>query len=68
MTKNEGNLDRIIRIALGLALIAYALLKPDAPLAIFGWVGVIPLATGAMGWCPIYSIFGIKTCKMKTPE
>ena len=68
MTKNEGNMDRIIRIVLGLALIAYALLKPDAPLAIFAWVGVIPLATGAMGWCPLYTLFGIKTCKTKTPE
>ena len=68
MNKNEGNMDRIIRVILGVALIAYALFMPTAPLAVFGWIGVVPLATGAIGWCPIYSIFGIKTCKMKTPE
>ncbi len=65
MNKNEGSVDRVLRIVLGLALLAYALLKPDAPYAVWGWIGVIPLVTGLIGWCPIYRIFGIKTCKIK---
>lgn len=65
MEKNEGNLDRMIRVLLGLALIAYALLLPTAPLAVFAWIGVIPLVTGLIGWCPIYRIFGFSTCPMK---
>ena len=65
MEKNEGNMDRIIRVVVGLALIAYALFMPTAPLAIFAWIGVIPLVTGLIGWCPLYRIFGISTCPMK---
>ena len=66
MEKNEGNLDRVIRIVLGLALIAYALFMPAAPLAVFAWIGVIPLVTGLVGWCPLYRIFGMSTCPMKS--
>ena len=65
MEKNEGNLDRVIRIVAGLALIAYALFMPTAPLAMFAWIGVIPLVTGLIGWCPLYKIFGLSTCPMK---
>ncbi len=65
MEKNEGNMDRVIRIVAGLALIAYALFMPTAPLAMFAWIGVIPLVTGLIGWCPLYRIFGISTCPMK---
>lgn len=65
MEKNEGNLDRMIRVLLGLALIAYALLMPTASLAVIAWIGVIPLVTGLIGWCPIYRIFGMNTCPMK---
>ncbi len=65
MEKNEGNVDRVIRIVAGLALIAYALFMPSAPLAMFAWIGVIPLVTGLIGWCPLYRIFGFSTCPMK---
>ena len=65
MEKNEGNVDRVIRIVVGLALIAYALFMPTAPLAMFAWIGVIPLVTGLIGWCPLYRIFGFSTCPMK---
>lgn len=61
MTKNIGGLDRIIRIVLGVALIAWALMGGP----IWAWIGVVPLATAAIGWCPPYALLGIKTCKMK---
>ena len=61
MNKNIGTVDRILRIALGLGLIGIALTGPQTP---WGWIGVVPLTTALLGWCPLYSILGIKTCKV----
>ncbi len=59
MTTNVGGIDRVLRIVVGLALIVWAATGgPD-----WAWIGVVPLATGAIGWCPVYLPFGIKTCK-----
>ncbi|MGV6888752.1 YgaP family membrane protein [Rhodophyticola sp. SM2404] len=63
MTVNEGKLDRAVRIVLGLALIAMVFIGPQTP---WGWVGIVPLLTGLVGYCPLYSIFGINTCAMKS--
>lgn len=63
MTINEGKLDRAVRIVLGLALIAMVFIGPQTP---WGWVGIVPLLTGLVGYCPLYSIFGINTCAMKS--
>lgn len=65
MTKNIGSIERIIRIILGLALIAWALLGSSS-MAAWGWIGVVPLATGLVGWCPPYAIFGISSCKTRS--
>jgi hypothetical protein len=54
-----------VRIAAGIGLVLFALLSSH-PLHNWGWLGVIPLATGLIGWCPAYLPFGIKTCK--TPK
>jgi hypothetical protein len=62
MTKNIGNIERIIRIVGGLVLIALA---ATSTVGVWGWVGLVPLATGLMGWCPPYSLLGINTCKNK---
>ena len=62
MTKNIGNIERIIRILGGLVLIALAATNR---VGVWGWVGLVPLATGLMGWCPPYSLLGINTCKNK---
>lgn len=62
MTKNVGGIDKIIRIVLGLALIAATLM---GALPVWGWIGIVPLATGLMGWCPPYAILGFNTCKAK---
>jgi Protein of unknown function (DUF2892) len=67
MTANVGTLDRVLRIALGLALIAFALgyVYPGTGLNWIGWIGVVPLLTAIVGYCPAYSIFGIKTCSTR---
>ena len=62
MKSNVCGLDRIIRIALGLALIG---LTVTGNIGVWGWLGVVPLATGAIGWCPPYAILGFNTCSMK---
>jgi hypothetical protein len=62
MKLNVGGTDRIVRIVAGLALIGLTL---NGTIGVWGWLGVVPLATGAIGWCPPYAIFGINTCSMK---
>jgi hypothetical protein len=62
MTQNIGNIERIIRIVGGLVLIALAATNT---VGVWGWVGLVPLATGLTGWCPPYSLLGINTCKNK---
>ena len=62
MTQNIGNIERIIRIVGGLVLIA---LTATGTVGVWGWLGLMPLATGLVGWCPPYSLLGINTCKNK---
>jgi hypothetical protein len=64
MTINVGLPDRIARIALGVALLAFALgyLYPGTGWNWVGWIGVVPILTAVAGWCPLYSILGISTC------
>lgn len=62
MTTNEGNLDRAVRVVIGLVLIGMA---AGGTVGVWGWIGIVPLATGATGWCPLYSIFGWSTCPNK---
>ena len=62
MKANVGGIDRVLRILVGLALIAWA---GFAGGPVWAWIGVLPLATGLMGFCGAYSIFGISTCKTK---
>ncbi len=61
MTSNVGGIDRILRIVIGVALIVWAVMGGP----VWAWIGVVPLATGAIGWCPVYLPFGIKTCKTR---
>lgn len=59
MTSNVGGIDRILRIVIGLGLIALVFVGPQTP---WGWIGIVPLATGLIGWCPAYVPFGISSC------
>lgn len=61
MKANIGSLDRILRIVVGIALIALAI---TGTIGAWGWIGIVPLATGIMRSCPAYSLFGMSTCPM----
>lgn len=67
MTVNVGSLDRILRIIVGIVLIAYAIPLgfPVTGWNWVGWIGVVPLLTAIVGNCPLYSIIGVSTCPMK---
>jgi hypothetical protein len=60
--KNVGSIDRILRIVVGLALIAGFFLNADASLRWLYLIGIVPLATGLMSTCPLYRVFGFSTC------
>jgi hypothetical protein len=62
MKSNVGGIDRILRIVLGLALIALTL---TGAIGVWGWIGLVPLATAAMGFCPLYTVLGFSTCPVK---
>ncbi|MDP2134164.1 MAG: DUF2892 domain-containing protein [Sulfuritalea sp.] len=61
MKLNVGGIDRVLRIGAGLGLVAWAALGGP----VWAWIGVVPLATGAIGWCPVYPLLGLNTCPMK---
>ena len=61
MKMNVGNIDRILRIVIGLALIALA---ATSTVGVWGYIGIIPLLTGIFKFCPAYSLLGINTCPM----
>lgn len=62
MKVNEGTLDRTVRVIAGAGLMALA---ATHTVGLWGWIGVVPLITGAVGICPLYSVLGIKTCPMR---
>ena len=59
---NVGSIDRVLRIIVGLVLIALVFVGPKTP---WGWIGLIPLATGVLRTCPLYSLIGLNTCGTK---
>jgi len=59
MKTNVGTIDRVTRILLGLLLIGLSL---TGTIGLWGWIGVVPLATGVMRFCPLYPLLGISTC------
>mgnify|MGYP000081790233 FL=1 len=59
MQKNEGNLDRALRVAAGLLLVGLA---ATDTIGAWGYIGIVPILTGAIGMCPLYSMLGINTC------
>ncbi|HEV6965678.1 MULTISPECIES: YgaP family membrane protein [Roseateles] len=60
MKANEGTVDRGLRVAAGVVLLA---LTATGTIGVWGWIGVVPLLTGAVGYCPLYSVLGINTCR-----
>lgn len=62
MKCNIGKVERILRIIAGLVILSLVFIGPQSPWA---WLGLVPLATGILGWCPPYAMLGINTCKSK---
>jgi hypothetical protein len=62
MKSNEHIIDRTLRVIVGLVLIGLA---ATGNVGVWGWIGVIPLITGLIGFCPAYAIVGMSTCTMK---
>ena len=60
MKVNESGIERVIRIAVGITLLSLVVIGPQT---LWGLIGIIPLITGLVGICPLYSILGISTCK-----
>jgi hypothetical protein len=65
MKMNAGNIDRALRVLAGLVLIALA---ATGTVGMWGWIGVVLVATGAIGFCPAYTLLGINTCPMKSSK
>jgi hypothetical protein len=58
MDRNVGTVDKAVRIVVGLALIALVFVGPKTP---WGWIGLVPLLTAGMSWCPLYTLLGVRT-------
>ena len=65
MQNNVGGIDKILRIVAGLGLVGAT---AAGMLPAWGWIGIVPLATGLMGWCPLYPLLGLNTCPLKKAE
>lgn len=63
LKRNAGSVDRIVRVAFGLGLLSLVFVGPQT---LWGLVGVVPLLTGLLGSCPLYSLFGWSTCSLRT--
>lgn len=61
MNKNVGNIERIVRVVIGLAIIIWGFYAKNW----WGAIGIIPLVTGLIGWCPLYALLRINTCSLK---
>jgi Protein of unknown function (DUF2892) len=61
MTSNVGGIDRILRIIIGLGLLSLVFIGPQNP---WGWIGLVPLLTAFVGFCPVYTLLGVNTCPM----
>ena len=60
MKTNVGGADKILRIVAGIALLAWAVFGGP----VWAWIGIVPLATGLLGWCPAYTLLGMNTCPL----
>lgn len=70
MKVNVGMVDRVIRIVVGVVLIAYAIPFgfPSTGWNRVGWIGIVPIITAVVGYCPAYSAFGFSSCSARAPQ
>ena len=62
LPKNEGTVDRAVRVIAGIAIVSLAFVGPKTP---WGYLGLLPIVTGLLGSCPAYTLFGLSTCPMQ---
>ena len=62
LPRNEGTVDRVVRVLLGALLLALVWVGPQSP---WGWIGLVPLITGLVGSCPLYRLLGLSTCPVR---
>lgn len=65
MKTNEGTIDRALRVTAGVVLVGLA---ATGTVGVWGWIGLVPIATGLIGWCPAYTLLGINTCSVKSAK
>jgi len=63
MTRNEGTVDRVLRVIVGIVLLALVFVGPQT---LWGLIGIVPSVTGLVGTCPIYSVLGLRTCRVRS--
>ncbi|MBK7904987.1 MAG: DUF2892 domain-containing protein [Gemmatimonadetes bacterium] len=63
LKNNVGTIDRALRVIIGLGVLSLVFVGPKTP---WGWVGIVPLLTAALGTCPLYTVLGLSTCPVKT--
>lgn len=63
--KNVGKIDSISRLVLGVVILSLAFIGPQSS---FAYIGIVPIVTGIFGFCPLYKIIGLNTCKLKQGE
>lgn len=62
MSVNEGTVDRVLRVVAGLVIFSLAFVGPKT---MWAYLGLVPLLTGLVGFCPVYALFGVRTCKLR---
>ena len=62
MSRNEGTVDRVLRVVVGLVLLSLVFVGPKTA---WGWIGIVPILTGLIGYCPAYRLIGLNTCSVK---
>lgn len=67
MKANVGGIDRVLRIALGIALLAMVVVL-EGGARYWGLIGIVPLTTGLLRWCPAYTLFGLSTCPLSPSQ
>lgn len=65
MTTNEGTIDRVIRVVVGLVILSLCVVGPKT---LWGLIGIVPLLTGLLGYCPAYQLLGLNTCPLKREQ
>jgi hypothetical protein len=68
LPRNEGTVDRVVRVVLGLGLLSLLAVGPVPGWGLAGLIGIVPLATAALGSCPLYTLFGLSTCPVKAGQ